>query len=625
MKKGIKLIISFIVLCMSSVLVLYLFAYLLGTPDNSENSYLKMYDNKNETFYESTDDYNGQYVSLDEVSDDFLHAIVAIEDHRFYQHHGFDAVGILRAVKANLTNGSKSQGASTISQQYARLLYLTNEKTWSRKIKEAFLTMRLETHLSKDDILEGYINRVYFGHGIYGVENAARYYYDKSAKNLNLNESSMLAGIVNGPSYYSPLIDETGAKNRQAIVLNRMVEENYISEEQCEKTKEQEIGLAKNHRASNHMSYQYFRDTVEEELDRLGFLETRYINKGLNVYTTLDTDYQDQLTNTVTKYTADSETENASIIVEPYTSKILALVGGKDYTLSQFNRATQSKRQVGSTIKPLLYYLALENGFTPTTTFTIEPTTFRLANGTIYAPANYNDHYAYKDVTLAQAIAVSDNIYAVKTHLFLGEENLSHLLNKFGIDDISENASLALGSCNINVYQLANMYNCLASEGIYNEIYTIERIEDHEGNIIYEHHAENQKLLNQDSCLILSQLLTSSTNDIFSTYLSATMSGYNINTTVACKTGTSNWDSLACVYHPELLVVSWSGYDDNRELKEGEDRNIPKHISVDMINYKESKSKTRWYRPTSTIEEIPIDPISGEINEKGIVYWFKKE
>lgn len=625
MKKGIKLFLGFLILCMFTIMMLYIFAFSLGTPDLSEDSYIKMYDNKDEIFYQSINDYNGQYVKLNQVSDDFLHAIVAIEDHRFYSHRGFDPISIIRAIKTNITSGSKSQGASTISQQYARLLYLTNEKSWSRKLKEAFLTMRLETHLSKDEILEGYVNHVYFGHGIYGIENAAHYFYNKSASELNLNESSMLAGIVNGPSYYSPLIDEANAKARQSLVLDRMQEEGYISESQCKITKEQTVNLSSLHQVSNQMSYHYFRDTVKEELEELGFLEERFINKGLNIYTTLDTSYQDALSESLSLHIEDSEVENASVVVEPYTSKILALVGGKDYTTSQFNRATQSKRQIGSTVKPLLYYLALENGFNPTTTFKVEPTTFKLSDGTTYSPTNFNNRYAYKDITLAQAIAVSDNIYAIKTHLFLGENNLYNLLQKFGLEDITPNASLALGTCNTNVFQLANMYNCLASEGVYNEIYTIERIEDHEGNVLYEHSDENRKLLNKESCLILSQLLTSSTNDIFSTYLSATMTGYDIQATVASKTGTSDWDSLACVYNPNLLVVSWSGYDDNRELEKYQERIIPKQVAVDMINFSEQKKKSTWYKPTKKIEEIAIDPLTGQKKDNGIVYWFKKE
>lgn len=224
MKKFIKIILTILTIMATSLLSLYVIAYLIGSPDLNKNRYLKLYDNNQQIYYQSINDYAGHYVSLDNVSQYFKDSIVAIEDRRFYQHRGFDPIGILRAIKVNITNQDKSQGASTITQQYARLLYLTNEKSWSRKIKEAFLTMQLETHLSKDLILEGYINNVYFGHGIYGIENAARYFYDKSAKDLNLNESSMLAGIVNGPTYFSPLNDEENARKRQGVVLDALID-----------------------------------------------------------------------------------------------------------------------------------------------------------------------------------------------------------------------------------------------------------------------------------------------------------------------------------------------------------------------------------------------------------------
>ena len=451
MKKVIKILVVLSASSFAILLSFYLIAYCFGEPDLNKNRYLKLYDDSEDIFYQSINDYAGHYVSLDDVSDDFLKSIVAIEDQRFYKHRGFDIIGIARAVKVNLTNQDKSQGASTITQQYARLLYLTNEKSWSRKIKEAFLTMQLETHLTKDEILEGYINNVYFGHGIYGIENAAKYFYGKSAKDLDLNESSMLAGVVNGPTYYSPLNDQTAARKRQSLVLDALINCGEITESQKESVLESDLNLAEVHQTDENISNNYYKDTVIDELEYLGFYTNTYLNQGLNVYTTFNQDYQKVIENSSQEYTQDSDVETASIVVAPYTSKILALTGGKDYALSQYNRATKSNRQIGSTIKPLLYYLALENGFTPTTTFLCEPTTFKLDDNTTYSPSNFNDKYAYQEITLAQAIAVSDNIYAVKTHLFLGEENLAALIKKFGLKDVKANASLALGTLNTNI------------------------------------------------------------------------------------------------------------------------------------------------------------------------------
>ena len=624
MKKLIKILITILASLTGILLSLYIIAYSMGEPDLNKNRYLKLYDNDQEIYYQSINDYAGHYVTLDNVSSYFKDSIVAIEDQRFYKHRGFDPIGIMRAIKVNLTNQKKSQGASTITQQYARLLYLTNEKSWSRKLKEAFLTMQLETHLSKDEILEGYVNNVYFGHGIYGIENAAQYFYGKSAKDLDLNESSMLAGVVNGPTYYSPLNDQEAARKRQAIVLDALIDCHKITNEQKEKVLKSDLNLASEHKVDENLANNFYKDTVIDELEELGYYNNTYLNQGLNVYTTFNQDYQNILEKSAKDYTKDSEVETSSIVVEPYTSKILALIGGKDYSSSQFNRATKSNRQIGSTVKPLLYYLALENGFTPATKFLDEPTTFKLEDNSTYSPSNYNDKYAYKDITLAQALAVSDNIFAVKTHLFLGTENLATLIKKFGIENVKTNASLALGTVNTNIYNLANMYNTIASEGIYNHLYTIEKITNNNGDVLYQHKSKNEKMLNQDSCLVLSQLLTGSFNSVFSTYLQATMAAYQLDNINACKTGSTDFDNLAVAYNPNILVASWVGYDDNRKMETTNDKTVAKKTVVDVLNYTNETKEATWYQPSKNIQEIAINPLTGDFDENGVVYWFKK-
>lgn len=624
MKKTIKITIAILASLSGIILSLYVVAYCMGEPDLNKNRYLKLYDDNKTIFYQSINDYAGNYVSLDNVSNHFKESIVAIEDKNFYQHRGFDPIGILRAIKVNFTNQKKSQGASTITQQYARLLYLTNEKSWSRKIKEAFLTMQLETHLTKAEILEGYINNVYFGHGIYGIENAAKYYYDKSAKDLDLNESSMLAGVINGPTYYSPLNDVKAAKKRQSIVLNALLEEKIITVTQKQQVLDSPINLAKVHQIDDHLSNNYYKDVVIQELKELGYYNDTYLNQGLNIQTTFNQDYQTVIENSAKNYTNNSEVETSSIIVEPYTSKVLALMGGKDYALSQYNRAIQANRQIGSTIKPLLYYLALENGFTPATTFLDEPTTFKLDDNSTYSPSNFNHKYAYKNITLAQAIAVSDNIYAVKTHLFLGIDNLASLIKKFGIDDVKANASLALGTLNTNIYNLANMYNCLASEGKYTKLYTIEKITNNEGKVLYQHSQENKQLLNQDTCLALSQLLTSSFDNTFSTYLQATMAAYQLDNINACKTGSTDFDNLAVAYNPQILVASWVGYDDNRKMTTTNDKQVAKKTVVDVLNYTNETKNVTWYQPSDGLQPLAINPLTGAFDENGTIYWFKK-
>lgn len=614
-----------IVYCLAGLLtfllLMYLVAFCVGEPELNKDRYIKLYDDQNEIFYQSINNYSGQYVSLENVNPYFLKAIVSIEDKRFYQHHGFDYVGISRAIKTNVIKRKNSQGASTITQQYARLLYLTNEKTWSRKVKEAFFTLQLETHLSKDKILEGYVNNVYFGHGIYGIENAAQYFYKKKASELTLNEASMLAGVVNGPQYYSPLLHEKKAKQRQALVLNAMYENNVITKSVLEATKKQTLNLAKEHSLNENMSTYYYKDTVLQELEDLGYYNNQYLNKGLNIYTSFHQEYQDTLNQLIKEKDIQTDLQCAFTVVNPKTSQLQALLGGKDYSKSQYNRALHANRQIGSTMKPLLYYLALENGFNPTTSFLCEPTTFKLENQTTYSPSNFHQKYAYKDITLAQAIAVSDNIYAVKTHLFLGTENLYNFLRNYHIK-AKNNASLALGTVNTNIYNLSNIYCNIASTGKYQPIYTIEKITDHQGNLIYQHKNKRTQNLNKESCLILSQLLTGTFNKQFSTYLSATMANYQTNYTVACKTGSTDYDNLIVAYNPNILITGWVGYDDNRKMEQSEEKTITKDVAISFLN--KHIKKEAWYYPTSKLNAISINPLSGEFDENGIVYWFKK-
>ena len=616
MKKILIVIHRLIILVLSFVVILYSICAFLPKPDLN-GQYLKIYDQQQNIIYQSHQQSSD--TSLNDVSKDFMMSLIAIEDHRFYSHRGFDPISIIRALKANMTQ-SKKEGASSITQQYARLLYLTNEKTWSRKLKEAFLAMRLEAHYSKDTLLQGYMNTVYFGHGIYGIKNAAMYYFQKTPDQLDLNESSMLAGVINGPEYYSPFKNKKQAKARQKLVLNKLVDIKYISQNQAKEVYNTPFVLNTSPSSSMYTS-PYYKDAVLQELKNLGFYNEAYIKKGLNIQTSLDSTIQSQLDKTVAKHLKErGELETSSIIVDTKTSQVLALIGGKDYSKSQFNRATQASRQIGSTMKPILYYTALNNGFTPTTQFKSEATTFQLDNGKTYTPTNYNHKYANSNINLAQAIALSDNIYAVKTHLFLGEQALVNTLNQFGFQHVSPHPSLALGTLNTNIFELAKIYTTLANIGIYNEPHFINKITDDRGNILYEYTPQDKQLLDQETCLILSQLLTAPFHQEFNSYLTATMAAYPVKQTFAVKTGSTPFDSLCVGYNPKFTIVSWSGYDDNREMKVSLDSKVPKLIFQSMANYLQKDEL--WYQPTSHIQQIPINPQTGDYQENGLVFWF---
>ena len=405
---------------------------------------------------------SNENVSLKDISKHLINATIAVEDKNFYKHHGFDFLRIIKAMFINIKSGENLQGASTITQQYSKNLFLDFDKTWDRKLKEAWITIRLESHYSKDDILEGYLNTINYG-GIFGIENASKYYFNKSAKNLNLAEASMLAGIPKNPSKYSPLTNEDEAKKRQKIILDAMVKNGYITQAQADGAYNTKLNYEKGSDEENLKMMMYYQDAVMDELQSIKTIPSSFLDTGgLKIYTNLDMKAQKALEDSVNKNITNEDIQMAGVMMDPQSGKVLALAGGRDYNKSQYNRATKAKRQVGSTIKPFLYYSALENGFTPSTTFTSEKTTFSFSGNKTYTPKNYNDEYANGPISLAAAISYSDNIYAVKTHLFLGDNALPDILKRVGIEEeVNTLPSLALGAEEINMMDMMGAYSAL--------------------------------------------------------------------------------------------------------------------------------------------------------------------
>jgi membrane peptidoglycan carboxypeptidase len=310
---------------------------------------------------------------------------LASEDKKFYYHDGFDYLRIIKSMYKNIVAGRIVEGASTITQQYAKNLFLDFDKNWKRKIEEAWLAFEIEAHYSKDQILEGYLNTINYGNGILGIENASKYYFDKSASNLSLAEASMLVGIPRSPNNYSPLNDELAAKQRQSVILNNMVRNKYISENEKEEALKEPLTYIGKKEKLNLATLMYYQNAVIEEMKELGYApETLIKTKGIKIHTNLDVNAQTILENSIKDDLKNNQDiQVSSVMVEPSTGKIIALVGGRDYGKSQYNRAISSKRQVGSTMKPFLYYAAIESGLTASSTFLSEPTTTAEANGTL--------------------------------------------------------------------------------------------------------------------------------------------------------------------------------------------------------------------------------------------------
>ena len=609
------------------LLVLYVSLYVYAKFDNkisikSANSFY-MYDNNNEIFNKEDN-----WVSIKEISPNLINATISIEDKHFYNHVGFHYLRIMKAMTVNIKNMKNLEGASTITQQLAKNLFLDFDKTWERKIEEAWLTIKLESNFTKNEILEGYLNTINYG-GVFGIENASIYYFGKSAKDLNLAEASILAGIPKSPSYYSPITNYNNAKMRQKIILNAMVNNKFINESEKEKAISEKLNIVGKYEKNNSNTLMYYQDAVIKELNSIKSIPKSFIKTGgLKIYTNLDLNTQIDLENNIEKYLKnDQDLQVASVMVNPNDGKIIALIGGRNYKKSEFNRAIESKRQVGSTLKPFLYYSALENGFTASTTFNSSKTTFVFSNDEKYSPKNYGDIYANKDITMAAALAYSDNIYAVKTHLFLGENNLVNMLNRIGItSNLSPVPSLALGTSEINIIDMTSSYSVFANNGYKIKPHLIEKIVDMNGKVLYKFNEDKKLILNQSTTYIMNELLSNCYNNVFVDYNYPTCINIasKVSNKYAIKTGTTDTDHLIFGYNPEIVLGIWSGYDNNDDTYPEVSTNI-KLAWIDTIENYFKKNKATWYKKPDNIVGVPVNPITGELNtnKNTILYYIK--
>ena len=619
-----KLFVVLIVIFSLSYLGLYI--YVKNNPiDIKINNSYYIYDNDSKLVNSMSD----EWIKLDSISNNLINATLSIEDKNFYKHNGFDYLRIIKSLYINLIHKNHIQGASTITQQYAKNLFLDFNKTWKRKFKEAWFTFKLEANYSKDEILEGYLNTINYGN-VYGIENASHYYFNKSAKELTIAEASMLAGIPNSPSNYSPLLNEKKAKKRQKAVLNSMVKNKYISKEEAINAYNTTLTYYGHLETNNSNTIMYYQNAVMDELMDIDSISKSILETGgLKIYTYLDMNAQLNLEENIEKYLNNNEIEIASIMMNPDDGSIIALIGGKDYKNSQFNRAIKAKRQVGSTIKPFLYYAALENGFTSSTTFTSEKTTFLFDNNKTYSPKNYNDKYGNKEISMATALAYSDNIYAVKTHLFLGEDTLLDMLKRVGIKEkLKSNPSLALGSSEISLIEMMQAYSSLANTGYKVDGHLIKKVEDMNGNTLYEYKNDKDKILNSSIVYILNELLTSTYNYNFIDYNYPTC--YDITDKLtnkySIKTGTTDTDHLIFGYNQKIVLGIWSGYDDSKasDVKDGTPL---RQIWADTMEEYFKTNKPKWYDiPDNVVGEL-VNPINGTPttdNNKATMFYYIK-
>lgn len=504
------------------------------------------------------------WVSISELQPSTVYAFISAEDARFFEHEGVDVIRIAGAIVADIKAGSYVQGASTISQQLIKLSHLTSEKTISRKAEEAALAYEMERHYSKEDILEMYLNYVYFGGGYYGIEAAAEGYFGVHASDLTLDQSAMLAGILKSPSGYAPHINYAASINRRNNILRLMRDYGYITDDEKKQAaaKRPTILHDKNEEYSG-----YYTDAVTKSAAALmGITVDELIRGGYSIYSAMDSDIQhycEEMFKNGELFPAE-DSEAAIVVLEPSTGMVVAMVGGRSYTGGiSFNRATDIRRQPGSVIKPVIAYApAFEYlNYTAADMILDEETTFA-----DYTPSNYGNKY-YGWVTVREAVTKSLNVPAVKTLSAVGVYRAKDFAKRCGIefDDKDDSLALALGGFTYGVspLQIAGAYSCFASGGIYNTPTLIKKITDRNGLTVYEYRQDSRRVMSEANAYILTSMLKSVVTE---------GTGHRLNTLdipIAGKTGTvglanGNRDAWMAGYTPEYTAVVWQGYDSDR-------------------------------------------------------------
>ena len=503
--------------------------------------------------------YTFEKVNFDDIPEDFIHALIATEDKNFYKHHGYDLTGLARSTVQNILAGHVVQGASTITQQLARILFLSNERTFDRKIKELFIAARIEKTISKNQILEMYANNVYLGSGAYGVEGAAQIYFNKHLKELDLAELALIAGLPQAPSVYSPFNNMDLAVQRRNQVLNRMYKMRYITKEQFEAAKEEKVHLSSMPQFYTTNKAPYFCDYVLKELEKLGFDETEISQGGYKVITTLDYKMQkaanESIPRVMKNWGLTSDKQQAALFsFSPIDGRILAYSGGKDYVKSQYDRVSQAIRPPGSAFKPIVYAAAMERGIDPNDL--IEDTPIKIGD---WAPKNAGNKYRGK-IPVYTALMISSNVAAVRLIQEVGIRSVIQTARVLGIETpLAYDYTIALGSNGVKLFEFTRAFGAFANGGYIVQPYAVERVETSRGKVVYR--APKTKVSHQISLKTAAQM----TAMMKTVITNGTGRAAYIGVPAAGKTGTTddNRDAYFVGYTPNIVTGVWVGNDEN--------------------------------------------------------------
>ena len=578
--------------------------------DISNLTKVKMYDRENRVFYEINNLHESNYVRIEDINENIIKTIIEIEDKRFYKHSGFDLISITKAFINNLS-GKPIMGGSTITQQYVKNIYLSNEKSLLRKIRELYFAIKIESIYSKEEILEGYLNTIYFNHGIYGIFDACKYYFNKTPNEISLAETATLIAIIKSPATYSPVTNLENNTSRKEIILKTLLNNNKITENEYNISINEEIIITKTKYQKYSNSVLFYKDIVLDEIKK-----TALKSRNFDIYTSFDID----VNNFIDTYINDNPIlSDLAIVVLDNNANIVAATG-KNYKYSTFNPSTSSLRMIGSAIKPMLYYEALNYGMSSISKFKSEETIFYI-NKKVYEPKNFNNKYENKKITMAYALATSDNIYAVKTHLYIGSNKLISFLNKFDVE--SQNyPSLALGTAEMSLLKLTSIYNTFSRLGVYSDPKTINYINSN--NKRYSIKTQKDiNLLNPSTSFIINELLTNT----FDTNLggSINVTGYSIaeklNVKASAKTGLTDYDSYMIGYTPIYSVGIWTGNIDNSLHTDTFSKNFPKQAFLHIINYLSEENKNIWYDVPNDVYSVFTTPTGFNNNYLKLMYF----
>lgn len=569
MKKILKIIFIFILILLIINIIDIFLIQSVKFNKISINNKVNIYDSNEEIIYTLNNSKESTYINLDEISDITKEVFVQIEDKRFYLHNGVDFITTIQAIKHNFTSDYKI-GGSTITQQYAKNLFLSNEKTYTRKIKEYYYSFRLEHLYTKNEILEGYLNTIYFNNGIYGIFDASKYYFNKHPNDLTLRESLALVSIIKSPSNYCLINNYDANHTRSMYLLESLYDRSIISTIEYNKAKTTTLIINQTQENKYSNSILYFKDYIFKKIDTM---------QDIEIYTKFDTKLNLYIDSLISNVDCD-----VSVVVLDNQGNIISLIGNKEYYTSTYNIATNASRMIGSTIKPLLYYEALNYGMKQSDTFMSEKKDFIIDNE-IVSISNYNDSYDNKQINMTYASATSDNIYAFKTHLFIGIDKLPSLLKKFDIEPINDKYTISLGTQDTSLLTLTNIYNTFHNNGIYT--IPIPYYKYISNNTTFNNLSLKSQLLDKELCISINELLKAT----FDTSLNDTnnVTGNSIahllNKEASGKSGLTDYDSYMIGSTESYTIGIWAGHSDNSLLTDNKNKKLPKELFYKIVNY----------------------------------------